>query len=71
MALGQQRNDNRIPLLSLPSLPHAEGHVSYDKPQTGLIATDFDRFVETQCRRRMRHAVVGGRCRRGPTSACC
>jgi transposase len=30
-------------------MPRSPGHVFYDKLQAVLIASNFDRFVETQC----------------------
>jgi hypothetical protein len=30
-------------------MPRSPGHAFYDKLQTMLIASEFDRFVETQC----------------------
>src|ERR1700728_3672893 len=49
MALGRQRERQADILVSWSEMPRSPGHVFYDKLQRGLIASDFDRFVETQC----------------------
>jgi hypothetical protein len=36
-------------LVSWAEMPRSPGHVFYDKLQSVLIASDFDRFVETRC----------------------
>ncbi len=36
-------------LVSWAEMPRSAGHAFYDKLQTMLIASEFDRFVETQC----------------------
>jgi transposase len=49
MALGRQRERQADMLVLWAELPCSPGHAFYDKLQTVLIASDFDRFVETQC----------------------
>src|SRR5437660_3252250 len=49
MALGRQRERQSDILVSWAELPRSPGHAFYDKLQTVLIASDFDRFVEMQC----------------------
>lgn len=49
MALGRQREWQAEMLVSWAELPRSPGHIFYDKLQTVLIASDFDRFVERQC----------------------
>src|ERR671929_576279 len=49
MALGRQRERQSDILVSWAELPRSPGHAFYDKLQTTLIASDFDRFVEMQC----------------------
>src|SRR5438132_4572886 len=49
MALGRQRERQSDILVSWAELPRSPGHAFYDKLQVVLIASEFDRFVETQC----------------------
>src|SRR5436305_10487502 len=49
MALGRQRERQSDILVSGAKLPRSPGHAFYDKLETVLIASDFDRFVEMQC----------------------
>src|SRR5947209_20187901 len=49
MALGRQRERQSDILVSWAELPRSPGHAFYDKLQTVLIASDFDRFVESEC----------------------
>src|SRR6186713_1299045 len=49
MALGRQRERQSDILVSWAELPRSPGHAFYDKLQTMLIASDFDKFVEAQC----------------------
>jgi hypothetical protein len=49
MALGRQRERQADILVSWSEMPRSPGHVFYDKLQTVLMASEFDRFVETQC----------------------
>src|SRR5690348_8460746 len=49
MALGRQRERQSDILVSWAELPGSPGHAFYDKLQSVLIASDFDRFVEMQC----------------------
>src|ERR1700733_9702292 len=49
MSLGRQRERQAGMLVSWAEMPRSPGHVFYDKLQAVLIASDFDRFVETQC----------------------
>jgi transposase len=49
MALGRQRERQTDMLVSWAEMPRSPGHVFYDKLQSTLIASDFDRFVEAQC----------------------
>src|SRR5947208_16028387 len=49
MALGRQRERQSDILVSWAEWPRSPGHAFYDKLQTVLIASDFDRFVEMQC----------------------
>src|SRR3982074_2621884 len=49
MALGRQRERQTDRLVSWEELPRSPGHAFYDKLQVVLIASEFDRFVETQC----------------------
>src|ERR1043165_1337684 len=49
MALGRQRERQSDILVSWAELPRSPGHAFYDKLQSVLIASDFDRFVEIQC----------------------
>ena len=49
MALGRQRERQSDILVSWAELPRSPGHAFYDKLQTVLITSDFDRFVEMQC----------------------
>jgi transposase len=49
MALGRQRERQADMLVSWAEMPRSAGHAFYDKLQTMLIASEFDRFVETQC----------------------
>src|SRR5947209_10875744 len=49
MALGRQRERQTDMLVSWEELPRSPGHAFYDKLQVVLIASEFDRFVETQC----------------------
>src|SRR5205085_4056162 len=49
MALGRQRERQTDMLVSWEELPRCPGHAFYDKLQVVLIASEFDRFVETQC----------------------
>src|ERR1700735_3720551 len=49
MALGRQRERQTDILVSWSEMPRSPGHVFYDKLQTVLMASEFDRFVETQC----------------------
>ena len=49
MALGRQRERQSDMLVSWAELPRSPGHAFYEKLQTVLIASDFDRFVEMQC----------------------
>ena len=49
MALGPQRERQSDMLVSWAELPRSPGHAFYDKLQTVLIGSDFDRFVEMQC----------------------
>src|SRR5690349_1337335 len=49
MALGRQRERQSDILVSWAELPRSPGHAFYDKLQSVLIASDFDRFVEMQC----------------------
>ena len=49
MALGRQRERQSDILVWWAELPRSPGHAFYDKLQTVLIASDFDRFVEMQC----------------------
>ena len=66
MALGRQRERQTDMLVSWAEMPRSPGHVFYDKLQSVLIASDFDRFVETRCTtayapRRGRPSVPPGR----------
>src|ERR1700759_1617391 len=66
MALGRQRERQTDMLVSWAEIPRSPGHVFYDKLQSVLIASDFDRFVETRCAtkyapRRGRPSVPPGR----------
>ena len=49
MALGRQRERQTDMLVSWSEMPRFPGHAFYDKLQVVLIASEFDRFVETQC----------------------
>ena len=49
MALGRQQERQTDMLVSWEELPRSPGHAFYDKLQVVLIASEFDRFVETQC----------------------
>jgi transposase len=49
MALGRQRERQTEMLVSWSEMPRSPGHAFYDKLQVVLIASEFDRFVETQC----------------------
>ena len=49
MSLGRQRGRQADMLVSWAEMPRSPGHAFYDKLQTVLIASDFDRFVERQC----------------------
>src|SRR5690349_14956818 len=49
MALGRQRERQSDILVSWAELPRSPVHAFYDKLQSVLIASDFDRFVEMQC----------------------
>jgi transposase len=49
MALGRQRERQSDILVSWAELPRSPGHAFYDKLQTMLIVSDFDRFVELRC----------------------
>src|SRR4051794_27906072 len=49
MALGRQRDHQAEMLVSWVEMPRSPGHAFYDKLQVVLIASEFDRFVETQC----------------------
>jgi transposase len=49
MALGRQRERQTDMLVSWAEMPRSPGHVFYDQLQAVLIASGFDRFVETQC----------------------
>src|SRR5947209_18913123 len=57
MALGRQRERQSDILVSWAELPRSPGHAFYDKLQTVLIASDFDRFVEMQCASELRAAA--------------
>src|ERR1700759_1875932 len=66
MALGRQRERQTDMLVSWAEIPRSPGHVFYDKLQSVLIASDFDRVVETRCTtayapRRGRPSVPPGR----------
>ena len=50
MALGRQRERQTDMLVSWAEMPRSPGHVFYDKLQTVLIASEFDRFVEAPVR---------------------
>ena len=49
MALGRQRERQTDMLVSWADMPRSPGHAFYDKLQAMLLASGFDRFVETQC----------------------
>lgn len=49
MALGRQRERQTDMLVSWSEMPRSPGHVFYDRLQAVLIASGFDRFVETRC----------------------
>jgi transposase len=49
MALGRQRERQTDMLVSWAEMPRSPGHAFYDKLQAVLLASGFDRFVETQC----------------------
>ena len=49
MALGRQRERQTDMLVSWAEMPRSPGHAFYDKLQSILMASGFDRFVETQC----------------------
>lgn len=49
MALGRQWERQTDMLVWWAEMPRSPGHVFYDKLQSVLIASDFDRFVEAQC----------------------
>ena len=49
MALGRQGERQSDILVSWAGLPRSPGHAFYDKLQSVLIASDFDRFVELRC----------------------
>src|SRR6201986_1830969 len=58
MALGRQRGRQLEMLVLWREMPRSPGHVFYDKLQTVLIVSDFDRFVEARC---MTEYAVRGR----------
>src|SRR6202051_3310238 len=49
MALRRQRERQTDMLVSWAEMPRSPGHAFYDKLQTVLTASDFDRFVERLC----------------------
>ena len=49
MALGRQGERQPDILVTWADLPRSPGHAFYDKLQSVLIASDFDRFVELRC----------------------
>src|SRR3954462_11802587 len=69
------QSQNRSPglpemLVSWSEMPRSPRHVFYEKLQTVLIASDFDRFVEARC---VTEYAAGGRQSLPPAaiSACC
>src|SRR3954469_22482684 len=66
MALGRQRERQTEMLVSWSDMARSPGHAFYDKLEAVLIASEFDRFVETRCAtayapRRGRPSVPPGR----------
>src|SRR6187397_2436162 len=49
MALGRQGERQPDILVTWADLPRSPGHAFYDKLQSVLIASDFDRFAELRC----------------------
>jgi transposase len=49
MALGRQRERQTEMLVSWSEMARSPGHAFYDKLQSVLDASEFDRFVEKQC----------------------
>jgi len=49
MALGRQQERQADMLVSWAELPRSPGHAFYDKLQSVLTASEFDRFAERQC----------------------
>ena len=50
MALGKRRSEQQEMWVATADLPHAPGHVFYERLNAILAAADFDRTVEDLCR---------------------
>ena len=51
MAMGRQTERQGDLMVTWSDLPRSPGHVFYDRLQEVLVDAEFDRFVETTCKR--------------------